>query len=72
MEGLDTLLLKAIFQSIQDELDSERIKNINLRLKQEYGLSFQEVFNKFDKMQGILQKFDDDLKTLKIEYCGIS
>ena len=65
MEGLDTLLLKAIFQSIQDELDSERIKNINLRLKQEYGITFQEVFNRFDKMQGVLQKFDDELKNIE-------
>lgn len=65
MEGLDTLLLKAIFQSVQDELDSERIKNINIRLKQEYGLTFQEAFNKLDKMHGMLQKFEDDLKEIE-------
>lgn len=65
VEGLDTLLLRAIFQSIQEELDSEKIKTINLRLKQEYGITFQEVFNKFDKMQGILQKFESDLRDIE-------
>ena len=65
MEGLDTLLLKAIFQSIQEELDSEKIRNLNLRLQQEYGLTFQDVFNKFDRMQGVLQKFESDLKDIE-------
>lgn len=65
MEGLDTLLLRAIFQSIQDEMDSEKIKNINLKLKQEYGLTFQEIFNKFDEMPILLQKFESDLKDIE-------
>lgn len=65
MEGLDTLLLKAIFQSIQEGIDSEKIKNINLRLSQEYGVTFQELFNKFDKMQGALRKFEVDLKDIE-------
>lgn len=65
MEGLDTLLLKAIFQSTQDELDSEKIKNINLRLNQEYGITFQELFSKFEKMQGALRRFESDLKDIE-------
>jgi hypothetical protein len=65
MEGLDILLLKAIFQSVQDERNSERIKNINIRLKQEHGLTFQEAFNKPDKMHDMLQKFEDDLKEIE-------
>jgi hypothetical protein len=65
MEGLDTLLLRSIFQSIQDEIDSEKIKNITIKLKQEYGLTFQEVFNKVDDVQTILQKFESDLKDIE-------
>lgn len=65
MEGLDTLLLRAIFQSIQDGIDSEKIRNINLRLKQEHGLSFQDVFNRFDEMHAVLQKFESDLKDIE-------
>lgn len=65
VEGLDTLLLRAIFQSIQDGIDSEKIRNINLRLKQEHGLSFQDVFNRFDEMHAVLQKFESDLKDIE-------
>ena len=65
VEGLDTLLLRAIFQSIQDGIDSEKIRNINLRLKQEHGLSFQDVFNRFDEMHAVLQKFESNLKDIE-------
>ena len=65
MEGLDTLLLKAILQSVQDEIDSEKIQNINTRLKQEYGLTFQELFNRLDTMRGALQQFEPDLKDIE-------
>ena len=65
MEGLDTLLLRAIFQSIQDGIDSEKIRNINLRLKQEHGLTFQDLFNRFDEMHAVLQKFESNLKDIE-------
>jgi hypothetical protein len=65
VEGPDTLLLRAIFQSIQDGIDSEKIRNINLRLKQEHGLTFQDVFNRFDEMHAVLQKFESDLKDIE-------
>lgn len=65
VEGLDTLLLKAVFRSIQEELDSEKIKNINRVLEQEYGMTFQEAFNKIDKMRCALQKFEMDVKYIE-------
>ena len=65
VEGLDTLLLRAIFQSIQDGIDSEKIRNINLRLKQEHGLTFQDLFNRFDEMHAVLQKFESNLKDIE-------
>jgi len=65
MEGLDTLLLKAITKSIQDEMDSEKINSIDARLRQEYGLTFQEVFSKFDNVRNALQKFETEFKDVE-------
>ncbi|NDB32902.1 MAG: hypothetical protein EB150_07200 [Nitrososphaeria archaeon] len=65
MDGLDTLLLKAITKSIQDEMDSEKIDSIDVRLRQEYGLTFQEVFSKFDNMRNALQKFEVEFKDIE-------
>lgn len=65
MDGLDTLLLKAISKSIQDEIDSDKIDNIDAKLRQEYGLTFQELFSKFDNMRNALQKFESDFKDVE-------
>ena len=65
MDGLDRLLLKSISKSIQDALDSEKIDIIDARLRQEYGLTFQEVFSKFDNMRNALQKFESDFKDVE-------
>lgn len=65
MNGLDTLLLKAISKSIQDEIDSEKIDSIDAKLRQEYGVTFQEIFSKFDNMRNVLQKFESDFKDVE-------
>ena len=65
MDGLDTLLLKAITKSIQEEMDSEKIDSIDARLRQEYGLTFQEVFSKFDNVRNALQKFETEFKDVE-------
>jgi len=65
MDGLDELLLKAITKSIQEEMDSEKIDSIDARLRQEYGLTFQEVFSKFDNVRNALQKFETEFKDVE-------
>ena len=65
MEGLDVLLSKAIFQSVRDEFDAERIQSINKMLKQEHGITFEKLFNSYDKMRNTLYQFEEDLKDIE-------
>lgn len=65
MQGLDTLLLRAVLHSIQEELDEDQIRHIEEKLQQEYGLAFHELFNKFDKVRNTLYQFENDLKNIE-------
>lgn len=65
MEGLDTLLLRSILHSVQEELEQEQIQHIEEKLQQEYGLSFNELFNRFDKVKNSLYPFQNDLKNIE-------
>lgn len=65
MEGLDTLLLRSILHSVQEELTEERMRHIEKKLQQEYGLEFVEMFDKFDKVRNTLYQFENDLKSIE-------
>lgn len=59
------LLSKAIFQSVRDEFDAERIQSINKMLKKEHGITFEKLFNSYDKMRNTLYQFEEDLKDIE-------
>ena len=65
MQGLDTLLLRAVLHSVQEELDGDQLHYIEEKLQQEYGMSFHELFNKFDKVRSTLYQFENDLKNIE-------
>lgn len=65
MEGLDTLLLRSILHSVQEELAAEKMQHIEQKLQQEYGLGFVEMFNRFDKVRNTMYEFESDLKNIE-------
>lgn len=65
MEGLDTLLLRSILHSVQEELAAEKMQYIEQKLQQEYGLGFVEMFNRFDKVRNTMYEFESDLKNIE-------
>ena len=65
MNGLDTLLYRAILQSIQNELNVEKLQQIDKRLQQEHGVKFSELGNKPNKIKNQLFEFEDELKKIE-------
>jgi hypothetical protein len=65
MNGLDNFLFKAVLQAIKNELNSEKIKNIEQRLEQEHGIKFSDLFAKFDEIKKLLLEFEDELKNIE-------
>ncbi len=65
MNGLDTLLYRAILQSIQNELNVEKLRQIDKRLQQEHGVKFSELGSKPNKIKNQLFEFEDELKKIE-------
>jgi hypothetical protein len=65
MSGLDTLLSKALLQSIQNKLNVEKFQQIDKRLQQEHGIKFSELGSKPNKIKNQLFEFEDDLKKIE-------
>lgn len=65
MSGLDTLLSKALLQSIQNELNVEKFQQIDKRLQQEHGIKFSELCSKPNEIKNQLFEFEDDLKKIE-------
>ncbi len=63
MNGIDTLLHKAILQSIQKEIDSKKFQDIEQSL-QEQGIKFSDLINKFGEIKKPLFEFEEELKRI--------
>lgn len=65
MNGLDTLLYRAILQSIQNELNVEKFQQIDKKLQQEHGIKFSELGSKPNEIKNQLFQFENDLKKIE-------
>lgn len=64
MNGLDILLNKAILQSIQNELDVNKLKRIEEQL-QEQGFDISEIVSKIEQVKNTLFEFEHDFKKIE-------
>lgn len=64
MNGLDTLLNKAILQSIQNELDANKLKRIEDQLH-EQGFDISEIVSRIEQVKNTLFEFEHDFKRIE-------
>jgi hypothetical protein len=67
MNELDGFLFKAILQAIKNQINTEKIGDIEQKLEQEHGLKFSDLFNRFDEMKNSLFEFESELKKIEDE-----
>lgn len=64
MNSLDILLNKAILQSIQNAMDKEKFRRIELQLH-EQGIEISEILSKFGQLRRKLFEFEQDFKKIE-------
>lgn len=64
VNSLDILLNKAILQSIQNAIDKEKFRRIELQLH-EHGFEISEILNKFEQLRRKLFEFEQDFKKIE-------
>lgn len=64
MNSLDILLNKAILQSIQNAIDKEKLRRIELQLH-EQGFEISEILSKFGQLRWKLFEFEQDFKKIE-------
>ncbi|MEM3064276.1 MAG: hypothetical protein QW177_02780 [Candidatus Nitrosotenuis sp.] len=64
MNSLDILLNKAILQSIQDAMDKEKLRRIEVHLH-EHGLTVSEMLSRFGELRKNLFEFEHDFKKIE-------
>ncbi|MEM2786477.1 MAG: hypothetical protein QXW37_05115 [Candidatus Nitrosotenuis sp.] len=64
MNSLDILLNKAILQSMQNAIDKEKFRRIELQLH-EHGFEISEMLNKFGQLRSKLFEFEQDFKKIE-------
>jgi len=65
MNELDGFLFKSILHAIRNQLNTEKIGDIEQKLQQEHGLKFSDLFNRFDEMKNSLFEFESELKKIE-------
>jgi hypothetical protein len=61
MNELDSFLVKAIVLAIKNEMDAEKIKNLEQKLEHEHGVKFSDIFHKFEQVKSSLFEFESQL-----------
>ncbi|HWP78258.1 MAG TPA: hypothetical protein VNL34_01240 [Candidatus Nitrosotenuis sp.] len=64
MNSLDILLNKAILQSIQNAIDKEKLRRIELQLH-EQGFEISEMLSRFGQLRRKLFEFEQDFKKIE-------
>lgn len=65
MNVLDGFLFKSILRSIKNELNNEKIMNIEQKLQHEHGIRLPDLFNKFNEIKNSLFGFEYELKNIE-------
>lgn len=65
MDGMDRLLFNSLLRTMEKEIDSKKIRDMEERLASQHGLGFEDVFYKFDEMRCLLFEFETELKNIE-------